>query len=81
MMLSASQIQGPPTRLQTRGSMMSPKEYDSKIEAVLRYYEPLIRDAAARRDYSEFDQLKQSERSACEQIRAESFGRICYLTQ
>jgi hypothetical protein len=56
--------------------MMPKAEYDAKILAVVRYYEPLIIEAASHRDFDEFDRLKQSERAACEQVRAESFGQI-----
>jgi hypothetical protein len=56
--------------------MMSPAEYDAKILAVLKYYEPLINEAAARRDFEEFDRLKKSESAAFEQVRAETFGQI-----
>ena len=56
--------------------MMPKAEYDAKMLAVLRYYEPLIIEAASRRDFREFDRLKQSERAACEQVRAECLGGL-----
>jgi hypothetical protein len=56
--------------------MMSKAEYDANVLAVLKYYEPLIIEAASRRDFDEFDRLKQSERAACRAVWAESFGQI-----
>ncbi len=56
--------------------MMPSAEFDAKIAAITRYYEPLLQEAAGRRDYDEFDRLRTARENAWAQVRAECFGCI-----